>query len=215
MQKGYRNKYNTYVGIKALLVKKRGAYSTIPIIVELVREFHEKIDEIARVSARAVYGTKQYTITKQEIKTSMAKKASALAAAGMVYGIEKDDPEITGALNWSYTGIRFATDTEALFRSGLVKTTLRKYLPELKGYPISEKDIAELEDAINKYEMIIQVRGKEKVENITANARLKMLFKETDDLLYNKLDRLMLRIGEDKPDFYDHYKEARKIYDYK
>ena len=213
MQRGYTNKFNAYQGVKGFLVKNRSVYGRHLVVVELVEQFNALLDEIVRVSARAVYGTKQYTKSKYERKTEMAKLASSLGAAGMVYAIEKDDTDMKRALKWSYSKIRFATDSEALLRANGIERKLRIHQTVLAHYLVSEEDVETLRSAIDDFETTVRKRGAEKADNVTAHIRLKELFKETDNHLYNKLDRIMLRIGNEHPDFYKSYREARKIDD--
>ena len=199
--------------LKAHLIKNRRVYGSYLIVVELVEQFMTSIDEIVKVSSKAVYGTKKYTEKKHAKKTEMARQASSMAAAGMVYAMEKDDAEMLSALRWSYSNIKFAKDAEAFFRSGLIESTLRSHAKDLEQYLISAQDLDSLTKAIDEFEEILQARAVEKTENVVAHQRLKELFEETDNHLYNKLDRIMLRISDKNPDFYSGYLQARKIDD--
>jgi len=213
LQRGFSNKFNAYVGLKSILIKHRSVYGSHLIVVELVEQFNALIDEIVRVSSKAVYGTKKYTEKKHQKKSEMAQLASSMAAAGMVYALDRDNVEMQSALKWSYSKIKFATDTEALLRSGLIETTLRKHIAELEEYLISAKDLEMLRESIDEFEDILKERATERTENDVAHKQLKKLFEETDNHLYMKLDRMMLRIGDKNPDFYNTYRQARKIDD--
>jgi len=46
-----------------------------------------------------------------------------------------------------------------------------------------------------------------------AMSKLDELFDATNDLLNNKMDKLMLRFSETNPEFYEEYQRARTIVD--
>ena len=215
MQKSHSNKFNAYQGLRGVLFEHKDVYENVPLVNELVEEFLKNLEEIQQISGRILYGTKEYTKNKNKVKGIMARKASALAAAGAVYAIDREDMESLGALKWSYSRIRFAKDSEALFRAWGIENTLRNKLPELGRYMVSKKDLDDLAEEIEQYESIIERRGSEKAEIVSARAHLRVLFSDTGALLKKKLDRMMKRIGEENADFYRLYRQARKINDHK
>ena len=116
-------------------------------------------------------------------------------------------------LNNHFYRIRYARDAETLQIAGVISTELLNHRANLAGYMVTEEHLADLQQHIEKFRKAMEIKGGVKSRRVADNKRLVRLFKSTDDLLYRKMDRLMIRLKTDYPDFFNAYQNARKIVD--
>ena len=215
MIKRHSNKYNAYVGIKAMLVTNRSKYDSLKLVTDIVDEFFRLMDEINRLSGEISKARAELTKQKYMVKALMAERTTALAGVGTLYALDNGDAELKVELISNVSWIKYAKDGEAYLRANGIEKLLRKNLAHLGDYLISKEDLDGLRAIIEDYDTIVQDRAGVHNHNIYANKRVDELFDETDELLYTKLDRIMMRLGIEDEDFYERYKIARKITDLK
>lgn len=87
------------------------------------------------------------------------------------------------------------------------------FLCKHKAYGIVAESLTNLNKEIDDFEGLVAKPRSGIVARSTATARLIDLFKETNELLREQLDKLMLVLKESYPTFYNEYKAARIIVD--
>lgn len=215
MDKYQSNKLNSYKSVKGVLDDYRDLYENEAVLNRSVKDFYKMLSEIGRVATRTIMDTTGETAAKKLAKEKMARLASTLAASGTAYAFETSNPELEAALNYSYTKIYYAKDSEAPARARAIETELLTHKEHLQEYMISEQDLDELDRYIDNYLESLQLRGGVKSAHVADVKRLEILFKETDLLLLKRLDRFVLRLQSKNPMFYDAYSHARRIVDLK
>lgn len=78
---------------------------------------------------------------------------------------------------------------------------------------VTEDHLDDLQQHIEKFREAMEIMGGVKSRRVADTKKLVRLFKSTDDLLYRKMDRLMIRLKTDFPNFFNAYQNARKIVD--
>lgn len=215
MIKKHTNKYNAYVGLKAMLLTRRSEYDAFKLVTDTVDEFIALTDEIMRVASEISKARVGLTKQKYKTKALMAERTAALAGVGTLYAISIGDGTLQSELKCNISWIKYAKDSEAYLRASGIEKLLRKNLKHLGNYLISKEDLDALRAIIEDYDSIVMNRAGVHNDNIVSNRRVEELFDKTDDLLYNKLDRIIMRLGIENEDFYENYKQARKITDLK
>lgn len=213
MEKRKSNKYNSYKAVCGVLKENRSLYSTIDLISQTVGEFNAKLDEINKVITRTELDTTGETAAKKLAKEKLARFASELAASASVYAVETANIELESALQYSYTDLRFTSDSEALHIAMVIEAELLPHREHLERYLITEEILEELHSQIEAYDKAMVRKGGAKSEQVADFKRQTVLFKEADHILAKKLDRLMLRLRSQHPAFYDAYLNARMIVD--
>jgi hypothetical protein len=213
MNKKQSNKLNAYMSVKGVLDKHGKKYSSVPMLAQTVGEFFVLLDEIKEVGVWTEMDTTGETSAKLVAKDKLASLASRLAASGMAYAFDRSDAELEAALDYAFYKIRYARDSETLQISGAIATELLNHRANLAGYMVTEEHLADLQRHIEKFREASEIKGGVKSRRVADTKRLVRLFKSTDDLLYRKMDKLMIRLKTDYPDFFTAYRSARKIVD--
>lgn len=213
MNKDLSNKFNSYTAIKGVLAHNLGIYEEITLMSQSVEEFYQKVDEINVVAARTKADTSGETAAKRLAKEKLAVLATSLAASASIYAYESSNIELESALQYSYTDLKYARDSEALSRAMVIETELLVHRHKLDAYMITAGDLEELHKHITDYQNALKKRGSVKSQRVANFMKLKKLFREADQILIHKIDRLVLRLKPEFPSFFDAYTNARSIVD--
>lgn len=201
------------MSVKGVLDKHGKKCSNVQMLAQTVGEFFVLLEEIKEVGVWTEMDTTGETSAKIVAKDKLASLANRLAASGMVYAFDRSDVELEAALDYAYYKIRYARDSETLQIAGAISTELHNHRANLTGYMVTEEHLVELQEHIDKFRETMEIKGGVKSRRVADTKRLGLLFKSTDDLLYRKMDKLMIRLNTDYPDFFNAYRSARKIVD--
>ena len=213
MNKRQSNKLNSYQSIKGVLEDNRPIYEPVPIINQSVESFFKVVDEVDAIATRTEMDTTGETSAKIVAKEKLATTASSLAASGSVFAFDNSDIELEASLEYTYSDLRYARDSEALQISMAIELELLDHQAELNDYMVTDEDLTNLHQLIDDFENSMEVRGGAKSGSVAETRRLAILFRVADDLLTKKLDRFVVRLKPDYPTFYDAYRNARMIVD--
>jgi hypothetical protein len=213
MNKRQSNKLNSYQSVKGVLQDNRPIYESVSIINQSVENFFQIVDEIDTIGTRTEMDTTGETSAKIVAKEKLANAASSLAASGSVYAFEHSDIELEASLEYTYSDLRYARDSEALQISMAIEVELLDHQAELADYMVSDEDLANLHQLIEEFENSLETRGGVKSGSVAETRRLAILYRVADDLLSKKLDRFVVRLKPDYPTFFDAYRNARMIVD--
>jgi len=150
---------------------------------------------------------------KQKEEDEMINKTVSIASAVFAYASVIGDNELKEKINYSPSKLRKSRDTILRDRCQLVHEETSKVIDDLGDYGILAADLEELQQEIDDYAAIIALPRTAIGTRATATAQLIELFKQGDDVLNSRLDKLTEQYKSNNPDFYISYKNARSIID--
>ena len=115
------------------------------------------------------------------------------------------------ALNKSDIERARETDVEALITP--VIDEARNELTNLADYALTEDTIVDLETSLDDFKALIGQPRTIRNQAFAAMTLMDELFDATNDILKNKLDKLMIRFKLTNTEFYSEYERARTIVD--
>ncbi|MGD9994053.1 MAG: hypothetical protein AB7S69_12215 [Salinivirgaceae bacterium] len=214
MKRTQSNKLSSYLALAIVLTKYEAKLALVPALVAVVSRFMALLEEIKEVQQIQEGKTSGSTLQKQKEEAEMIEITLRVAAAIYVYATDQKNLELQEEVKISPWYLKRQGDSSLLNRckrihqiaSGLDAEAVAPFglLPEtISGL---QKEIADFDALIAKPRTAIVTRS-------TATQRLKELFKETDLLLRDEMDKLMLVVKDQDPVFYNEYKAARIIVD--
>lgn len=213
MNKRQSNKLNAYKNVHAVLQANQTIYSEIPVLMNLVNQFSEQLNKLISLSSDSTIDTTSVTGAKNEAKETMAKVAAELASAALAWANEQNDAQKVGMFNYSYSDLRFSSDNQSTGICSAILENLQENSAELAAYMIDASDIVALENSINRFAELSDTKGVIKSQAVSDTRTISQLYVSIDDLLNNKLDKLMKRMESKQPAFYNAYQNARTIID--
>ena len=113
----------------------------------------------------------------------------------------------------TYSRIKYAKDAEAYLFASNIESTLRSHVEHLKDYMVTLDELDDLRETTKAYDKLLQKRGSVKSGAAASKKMLADLHNKMDELLDEKLDRMIHRIRRVNPEFAKLYFQARKISD--
>ncbi len=101
------------------------------------------------------------------------------------------------------------TDVEAMISPFIA--IVREKINELVDFSITEESIVEMETSLDNFKVLIGQPRTIRNQAFAAMTVLDELFDETNNLLKDKLDKLMIRFEFTNSEFFSEYKRARTI----
>lgn len=207
------NKLNMYKAVATVLEENRSKWVSLPIVEEIFKEFNALLDELRTLGAQQVKKTTGVTQSKAGKKDAMAKKAADLAASAYAYAIRQQKPELQSKFDYASSEIRSVDDNNAIHIAQSIVEEAEPLLAELAAFGVSAEEISELKMLIEDFADSIGEKSSVKSGRVSTTKSLNTLFKEVDTLLKKQLDKLLSRLAESQPEFYQTYKNARVILD--
>jgi hypothetical protein len=163
--------------------------------------------EQQRLDVKSNGVTKEKTALKEALVEAALKIASALYA----YGFKTENPDIMAKVNFSRSVLLRMEDNALTTTAGEIAAVATASVAELTPYGINANDVDELKAKTAAYEAIIAKPRVAIGEHRVATANLAQTFRQTDMLLTDNLDKLIVLFEKSNPDFYNNYRNARNI----
>jgi len=153
------------------------------------------------------------TVRKANVREQMENKSMKLVKALKALAVATDNIELERNINYSKTDLYNASDNSVADIVRLIFETAHRLTKELAGYLITEDDIELVNTLQQQFLLAMPERREKDTESSTATTNIENIVKEIAALQRNKLDVLIAPLEDSNPDFYQQYKNARKIID--
>lgn len=117
-------------------------------------------------------------------------------------------------VDFTKTDLVKTRDTQLVTTCSAIEELALQHQAALTDFRITVGDLARLPDAINRFSESLPRTRVTVVEHEATNKKLNDLFVQTDALLKNQLDRLMVCYRETQPVQYNTYRNSRRIINY-
>ena len=207
------NKMSMYLAVQIVCNSFGIVWSEFVAYVKTFGDFETIISQIMETRLIQEGKTTGVAENKQKEEDEMINKTVSIASAVFAYASVIGDNELKEKINYSPSKLRKSRDTILRDRCQLVHEETSKVIDDLGDYGILAADLEELQQEIDDYAAIIAKPRTAIGTRATATAQLIELFKQGDDLLNSRLDKLTEQYKSNNPEFYISYKNARSIID--
>jgi hypothetical protein len=180
--------------------------------VETVNEFRNSLDVIDKEAQRQVGTTSKGTsLTKNELEVKMVQTAVTVAGLMSVYAFRTKNNDLLVKTNINKNALYHLPDAEAIFTVRDLAAEMQRYAGELETYGVDASLRNELEEAITGFQASLAQPRDVIVEKKQYTGNLAKAFAEADSILYDSLDKLIVRFKTSAPAFYTDYQNARNL----
>ncbi|HKL31870.1 MAG TPA: hypothetical protein VJ919_05020 [Tangfeifania sp.] len=213
MNKTQTNHMRMFLNTQETLDANTAKWNQVPILLSVKNNFDELIQRIEETNEKTVPKSEAVTANKGKVLEGLVQKVVSLSGILQAYGAITGNNVLADKVKVTRTDIIQAreTDVEALVTP--VTDHARKELENLADYGVNEDSITETETSIDQYKSLIGQPRTIRNQAFAAKTMLQELMDTTNDLLNNRLDKLMLQFRYTHPEFYDEYLRARTIVD--
>jgi len=207
------NKLSMYLAVQIICNNFKDVWQDFVAFVKAFGDFEGIISQIQSTRLIQEGQTTGVAENKQKEEDEMVNKTISIASAVFVYANVISDHELKAKVNYSPSKLKRSRDTILKDRCQVVHDESSKVIDDLADYGILPADLEELQKEINDYAAIIAQPRTAINTRATATAQLVELFKQGDEILKIRLDKLMVQYQNNNTDFYINYRNARNIID--
>lgn len=211
MSNPQQNKLTMYEAVAKVLEENKSSWQPIQILEEMVTEFTETLRDLRNKGVKRATKTTGVTLDKGEKKKVMAKKATQLAGAAFAYATKTNNKDLRAKFNYPLSTFSKIDDNNALNLALSIAEEAKKIQAQLVNYGVIPEEVNELKKLCMEFKNAIGEKANVKSGQVAATESLTDLFKKADALLKEQLDKLLLRLEDDEPEFYRTYLNARAI----
>ena len=189
-------------------------YKSLPAFVNGFDLFKSNNQKIEDTTVKQKTPTTGYTEKRDLIKIELAELAIEIAGSVAAYCHENKNEIVARKVNYSFTELTHASDAAVKNRVSIILAEATTIVANLSDYGTDSTHTSLLEQKLNEFKDIIGKKGYSKEETQTATEQVAELLAENNELVKNRLDKLMLKFRISAPEFYKNYFNAREIYDF-
>ena len=215
MNSKQESKLNMYHSVQKFATDNVSIVATVPAFQNAFDDFKDKVLEIGNTQQRMLHSSKGYTDGKMQARNAMENLTDQAAAALFSFASEQGDLELKGEVKFTPTELTRKRDEEIGAVATKVYDLANANLAALADYGIDANFLSIFLAAINLYASKVNAPRTVITQKSAAAATLISLFDECDQILKDRMDTAAKKFRETEPEFYQTYRNNRKILDAK
>lgn len=182
-----------------------------------VGEFKNQFTDVVVQIDTAQYAQQQAQVflgkNKTQIKSVVAQKADILNDSLEAFAVVTGDKKLENKMAASYSELYQMRNADFIPAIKTIVEAAEAHLEVLSEYGITAEQV---EDLKTDFDGFLEINGQPRafrVASVQATKDLELFFSEANDILDNKLDKVMSIFKRRDPGFYNGYQAARVIVD--
>ncbi|SFF47880.1 hypothetical protein [Sunxiuqinia elliptica] len=202
-----------YLATQTVLDNYTMRWNTIPVMVTVKNELDELIQRIEQKNEETDAASLGTTAQKETTRQTLTEKAVTVSGILQAFAAFNDDLPLAEKVKLTKSDLLTCreTDVESLVRP--VIDLARKRLGDLADFMLTEDMLVETETSLDSFKALIGQPRTIRNQAFAAINMLEELMDQTDALLKQKLDKLMIRFEFSDSVFFEEYTRARVIVD--
>lgn len=214
MQKRLANKLRMYHALQRMLTNYKTQWEAVQAIGNTFQTFEGLINEIEAGNMVTSANIKSETVYKKEIRLRVIESTVEISSILSALILQTNEQYMGPKLDYSKTKLVKMRDMYLETTCSVIAEQATNHTALLGTADITATDIETLKADIKTFSDLLPRLRHLLIERKVANMKLIDLFAQTDDLLKNQLDRLMLHYKKNAPEFYSSYKTSRHVINY-
>lgn len=214
MNKQQENKHTMHKKVEQVCDENTNVFQNLTAFVNGFATFKANNQKIDDTTVKQKTPTKGYTEKRDQVKGELAELAIEIAGSVAAYAHEHKDDILGRKVGYTFTELTHASDAAVKNRVTIIYKEAKNIVANLAGYGTDNTHITQLEQKLSEFSDIVGKKGYSKEETQTATEQVAELLAENNELLKNRLDKLILKFRKTAPEFYKNYFNAREIYDF-
>ncbi|PCH95983.1 MAG: hypothetical protein COB85_04090 [Bacteroidetes bacterium] len=211
MNSNQENKLSMYYAVQKVCADNNSVWTGLPAFVNAFGEFEAVIQGIQDNRVIQERDIKGVTQDKGGAADELIDQAFKVSTAVHAYATEVGNNTLREKINYSLTDFGRARDTVIIDICQLIHDEAKIVVADLVDYGIKTADLADLLSKLSDYELLVAGPRNAITDRSTATGELDDLLKEGDDILKNKMDKLMNQFAGGDPEFVTQYTSMRKL----
>lgn len=213
MNDGQENKLSMYFAVVAACNKHTAAWQALTAFANAYTGFQSEVGDIGSAADEQRAGTTGSAKDKSARRQTMAEAAFPVGTALQAWALVNNDQALAARVYIRFTAYLNIRDTEAEQQARLVHKEATANLASLPDYGVTQQLLDELDAAIAAYHTALTAPRAAITTRKAATAAIKKSFVNADNLLKNRMDKLVPILAPQQPAFATDYWNARMIVD--
>jgi hypothetical protein len=204
-------KLNSYRLLAAILASSKAKWASLAAFKRAVTSFLEcleAIEELIRARVDKSGAGQEKALCKQ----ALIKAAYAIASALTALASDTANAALANRITSSRTGLSRGQESEFLAHCENILSTATEYLDALDDeYGVTKAQLTSLQQKIDAFRAVQPKPRRTRAGRKAATDQLRAAFAQAEEILFDKLDNLMMQFEDSEPQFYVEYFAARKL----
>ena len=204
-----------YKAVKTVIASHNVAPPSVVAFDNVFTDFSEKVnllEQHAYNQSLALVGVSAVKEAKREL---VAEKAYAVSSSLMAFAVLENNVALINQMKIGKWDLRRGGRTKVLQLLDLILLKATEHVNALADFGVDQQTVDELQTLRDELEVMLGAPRNAIIERKVLTQQIKLLTREIDMILKHQLDRLMIVLKEEHPDFFAAYKNARVIIDLK
>lgn len=172
-----------------------------------------KLDAITAQQVKLATVITGFTAEKEQLRKDMVLQANAIAGMLFALAATTEDAALQVQSHFTLNALEKMTSLDVADACRMLHGLAAGRSDELPAYGLSAGMLEAFSHAIDAYRLLIEKPRWAIAKQAGERKRMDQLFSETDALLRDRVDKLVVQFRESHPEFVAVYKSARLIYD--
>lgn len=211
MKKNQENKLSMFITVEQVTDFYSEVWSNFKAFSDQFTLFKSSVQNINQTvvdQRRKITGV---TKDKLEARNKAVKSGLLISEAIRAYASVIGNHKMADRVKINSSELNKGRDTVILADLRVILETAEQNIDQLADYDITQDMIDELAGLIEAFAAVLENPRQAITNRSKATKKLKEQILEADLILKNRLDNLISRFREMNPDFWNQYKDARKI----
>ena len=206
-------KFSMYTVVDAVLDANSVAVATVAALVTAHTNLKAKITAISNTSEQQKTVTSGVTPDKNFTRETLRNTTVTNAGLLYAYAVSVNNIILQSISKLTYSDLKELKDDELGERGQTIHDNANTHIASLPPFGITAAILTSYQTLIDTYETKAPAPRAKQSEQVALTEQVKTLFTETDSLVKNTTDKLMLNFKTSDPEFYNTYQSAREIID--
>jgi len=210
MNNPQQNKLNMYQAVGAVLESHKATWTSLTGFANAVSEVETNVSTIASL-AQAQAAKSGAAAEKNAVLESLLDSARQVAGATRAGAVVNQDHELATKADFSRSDLGRGRSSEVVARCRNVWSAANDNLDVLGAFGVTTSRLTTLKKKIDDFETSQPRPRQDRANTSAATQTLPELFRQTDELLNDCLDGLIVQFKTSDADFFNAYHTARRI----
>ena len=200
-----------YYAVQKVCNDNNATWKGLPAFVLAFGEFSgslSKLEETLETQVKKIAGVSE---DKTAMRKALTEKALETGNAVFAYASDKKNETLKSKVDFSPSDLKKERDTILIQHCQLIKDEAGGVIEELGNYGLGTSDLDNFQTMIDEFTKAISLPRAAITERKGATSNLEERIGEIDDVLNDKMDRLMDKFKAPNADFYKQYFDVRSI----
>jgi hypothetical protein len=215
MNKNVKNKLAMYKSVKTILVANQAKWSPLPAFAASVLSFTDRLEALERSGYQQNLALVGVSAVKNAKRAIVVDKAFAMVSALGAYAVVNNNVELINQMKIAKYKLESASKSLILVLVDRIHSRATDLVGQLDSYGVTQASIDELKLLRDELDNQMNAPRNAIIDRKSQTLRIKSLVSEIDAIIKFQIDKLIVVLKEDHPDFFITFTSARMIVDYR